>query len=1712
MHLLPLLTGYLLGLMCFASAMDPKFDPTTRMRLVLVPADAAVGSVIYRLRATDDEFDYPLTFELMGDSASSTVHVETLPCTKYNSVCQANVILMRRLDPGRYYDFQVSVKDTRGGMAVQGCSITATNFTTPHDTIFPHKPGIIMIPEDAKRGTELDYVIARKNPLFAQHVYLELWGSPLFAIRQKIVPPDMTEGTIFLLGPLDFEKQSMYHLTILANDPYAEPGQDSRNIAGLEVVIIVEDVQDVPPIFTMAPPVTRLPSGLLPGDKILQVQAEDGDKGVPRMIRYGLVSEGNPFTSFFDINDTSGEIFLLRPLDEIAAITHIGDPVLLTVIAEEVKVMRDEPPAMATTVQLAFLLPERENAPPYFENDHYITRIEENAPQGTALIFNDPYVPRVYDDDTGKNGVFSLTLLNNNGTFEITPNVAERRANFLIRVRDNAMMDFEKTTSLQFQILAQELGPATNLSALVNVTVFITDINDNPPVFSESVYTAELPENMTVGTRVVQVHADDIDTGPGGRVKYTQILGFLNTSLNLDYESGLMTVSTENHGFDRESMPEYHFYIEARDEDGNGNRAQVPFILKVIDVNDEQPIFEKSLYEFILTNDMRGFTSPAFIKAMDGDAEPPNNVVRYEIINGNYENKFSLNKVTGELALKAPLPRNGMSSDSLGEYELTVRAFDLGVPVQWSTTIIKIYPPESRKRTMVFVVPGSNPDVRKTEETLSAITGGRVTIHSIRPYTGTEVGLTPINGDSKDKSVVTASVLYDSNSVVDISKIQHRLSQSNITGGIISYGDAEYTSTQKAENRLLFWLLIFLALLIALLILTLLFCCICSWCPLYGFSKKRVIRVSSTEDDVHLVHRDKGNTKETKSVQVAEWMGRREAWSADKSSDSRTKPTGWEFSRRHNAREKLDHEAQREQLHASQDNRPKSYEDSRSARITKIRNELRSAKQAEAHHNSRTNLVNKRDDYMEETMHEQDYERVADRLQNQIDDDSMRRHEMERGSDIEYTMRDNMRNHQVTRDDDPREQYFIKDGNAEILRLVTRGKPNVDNMYMNMPQRQMDNTGQMQPQYIVVDNGTGGKEILMRRYIEEQTNGKQIIREHYQVVPEPGYVHQSIPNEVMQIPQQHVRLQQKAQTDAGSVMMDKDDQMMHATSHHSLIQQELENSLKQQNALLRQILLEKEKLEERYNQQETALETQSLPCHSMNIATQTDCETATQTEPEFKKAKLERRRTRSENDDSMSDDEYEYIRYSPPDSPQGVYWMKRKAPKKKSKTKSELDNRHRRVIMVSAMKRKIRTPIQEENEELRSPQQTREQPKQYKNKSIKVSPLNKSLLVEISESLDEKKIVPNVKNTRKYCTKTYLKGEPDPKSEADSSENEIVLQHYSAESLDEKSDVEEVEIKCLRRKNPRAAMFSRQEAEADAKDFALIDALESEIQRKARKQALSREGADDNGRMSRVDFKRGPTRRQTASEPPQNRSTKGPAPKPPDQKKQLKKSSSTGKTQSETDMLKKLNEEINATTSSKYMDWYYNLGKDDSSRQESLRSKASTKSTAPVADRSKKKTSPISARSDKTIISIKNEPTGRRDPRMLKEDIQKAKSLLQKHQDDAPPTQLGHYLYPNTPPPPTQKPTKPSTKARKTSSSPIREHDVKDKFRHHDESKQLNVATLEDDHDSGIAMNSFLNSIGRKHPITDKKSVFTIAYDEVKVNKLRSESESSPIT
>ncbi|XP_046479763.1 uncharacterized protein [Neodiprion pinetum] len=802
-----------------AAGSRPQFDTSTNMGLVLVPADAEVDSVIFRLRATDQDADFPLVFDITA-VVQPIVRIDNLPCTLYNKVCQANVILTRRLVPGRLHDFAVRVKDSKGDSNSMQATISVTNASTPRDMIFPHVPSIIMVPEDTKPGKELDYLLVRANPWQGKPVYIELWQpKELFTIRQRQTPTQ-TRGVITLIGELDFETQSMYTLTMYATDPYTEPGKDTRNIAGVHVVVIVQDVQDVPPVFTIAPPLTRVNNSVKPGDVILRVHAEDGDKGTPREVTYGLVSDENPLTPFFNISEWTGEITLARPLDELTQITHVGAPILLTVVAEEVRRLRDEPPAQATVVELGLLLGEPGNSPPYFESDSYMAWMDENAPPGTTVMFDKPYLTTVRDEDIGKTGVFALKLGKNNGTFEVTPTVAERVADFVVTVRDNALIDFEARKTLEFMIIAQEVGPATNLSTSVPVIVFLRDVNDNPPEFEKDIYEVTLIENVSPKMRVVQVHATDKDTGLSGSVRYTGIIGPGNETLTMDSETGLIVVADGSPGLDREVTASLRLFVEARDENGRGLSSAVPLIVNLLDVNDNAPIFDKPIYEFILNSDQTNFTSPAFIRAVDADAEPPNNEVRYELMHGNYGNKFRLNEVTGELTLREPLTKSrrrrnndyvtfatkfksnllqtlnmfqkigGSTEKPLRiwknrkkraaedvVYTLTVRAYDLGVPHLSSTAkvyIINAAPMGAL--TLMLVVPAKDLDPMHTAEILTAITGGRVTIQDIRPY---DQPGRPNNGVAQEEkmSIVVARVepTMSGTFLVDIEKIHKSL-------------------------------------------------------------------------------------------------------------------------------------------------------------------------------------------------------------------------------------------------------------------------------------------------------------------------------------------------------------------------------------------------------------------------------------------------------------------------------------------------------------------------------------------------------------------------------------------------------------------------------------------------------------------------------------------------------------------------------------------------------------------------------------------------------------------------------------------------------------------------------------------------------------------------------------------------------------------------
>lgn len=63
---------------------------------------------------------------------------------------------------------------------------------------------------------------------------------------------------------------------------------------------------------------------------------------------------------------------MAKPLEELTQITHVGAPIVLKIVAEEIRSSRDEPPAQATIVEIGLLLGEPGNSPPYFGNEKFV--------------------------------------------------------------------------------------------------------------------------------------------------------------------------------------------------------------------------------------------------------------------------------------------------------------------------------------------------------------------------------------------------------------------------------------------------------------------------------------------------------------------------------------------------------------------------------------------------------------------------------------------------------------------------------------------------------------------------------------------------------------------------------------------------------------------------------------------------------------------------------------------------------------------------------------------------------------------------------------------------------------------------------------------------------------------------------------------------------------------------------------------------------------------------------------------------------------------------------------------------------------------------------------------------------------------------------------------------------------------------------------------
>lgn len=153
----------------------------------------------------------------------------------------------------------------------------------------------------------------------------------------------------------------------------------------------------------------------------------------------------------------------------------------------------------------------------------------------------------------------------------------------------NSTLDYETDESYSIEVQLMSLQGFINKDfSVTQITIHVGDVNDNKPFFifpshatSEKFYSA-IPENAPLGTSVIQIKADDKDSGKYGKIKYSLQDPSGGNYFTIDPVSGIIKTQRLFHSADNQT---YILSVKARDNPNatqDFNTIQAPVIVNLI--------------------------------------------------------------------------------------------------------------------------------------------------------------------------------------------------------------------------------------------------------------------------------------------------------------------------------------------------------------------------------------------------------------------------------------------------------------------------------------------------------------------------------------------------------------------------------------------------------------------------------------------------------------------------------------------------------------------------------------------------------------------------------------------------------------------------------------------------------------------------------------------------------------------------------------------------------------------------------------------------------------------------------------------------------------------------------------------------------------------------------------------------------------------------
>ncbi|XP_007188683.2 protocadherin Fat 2 [Balaenoptera acutorostrata] len=513
------------------------------------------------------------------------------------------------------------------------------------------------------------------SPEFQQHVYeaelaenakvgtkvIELlaidkdsgpYGTVDYTIINKLAGEKFSinpSGQITTLQKLDRENSTE---RVIAIKVMAQDG--GGRVAFCTVKIILTDENDNPPRFKASEYTVSIQSNFSKDSPVIQVLAYDADEGRNADVTYSVDSVEDLEEEVIEVNPTTG---VVKVKESLVGLENRAFDL-------KIKAQDGGPPHWNSLMLLRLQVVPNEVSLPKFSEPLYTFSASEDLPEGSeigsvkAVAAQDPVIYSLVQGTTpesNKDGIFSLDQ--NTGVLKV------RKA-----------MDYESTKWYQIDLMAHCPHNDTYLGSLVSVNIQVKDVNDNRPVFEADPYKAVLTENMPVGTSVIQVTANDQDTGNDGQVSYRLPVdpgSNIHELFAVDSETGWITTLQE---LDCETSQIYHFYVVAYDHGQTIQlSSQVLVEVSITDENDNAPRFASEDYRGSVVENSEPGEPVATLKTLDADISEQNRQVTCYITEGDPLGQFGISQVGDEWRI---FSRKTLDREHMAKYLLRITASD----------------------------------------------------------------------------------------------------------------------------------------------------------------------------------------------------------------------------------------------------------------------------------------------------------------------------------------------------------------------------------------------------------------------------------------------------------------------------------------------------------------------------------------------------------------------------------------------------------------------------------------------------------------------------------------------------------------------------------------------------------------------------------------------------------------------------------------------------------------------------------------------------------------------------------------------------------------------------------------------------------------------------------------------------------------------------